>query len=103
MMWLKSSAVIDVQGAGRQTADPIRGKTAAKGHIFQRSRIIDSIHRDGVVARNLSGGKACPGGLLQVHGPAGGISVGFNDKGMRSGSENKAENESFEVCGVNPH
>src|SRR6266849_10291212 len=71
--------------------------------MFQRARIIDSIHREGVVARNLSSGKACPGGLLQVQRPARGISVDLNHEGMGSGRENKAELESFLVYRVNRH
>src|SRR5256885_9705381 len=66
--------------------------------------MIDSVRQEGILARDLCGGKASPGGgLLQVHRSTRGSSIIFKDQGMSGRSENKAELESFHELGVKQH
>ncbi len=65
--------------------------------------MIESVHQEGIVARDLCGGKECPGRLLQVHRSTRGIPVDFNDKRVSKGSQHKAEPESFDVNSVKQH
>src|SRR5438552_11595529 len=66
--------------------------------------MIDSVRQEGILARDLCGGKASPGGgLLQVHRSTRGSSIIFKDQGMSGRSENKAELERFHEVGVKQH